>query len=211
MKPGYPAQFENSCVREMMHLMAENLAQIAQSISDDDISSILSELINARRIFVIGAGRSGLVASAFAMRLIHLGFKTYVVGESILPEMTTGGMAGDVLVVFSCSGGTGIAAHYAADARTIGGARICLITGEAESTIGKIADLSMIFQGHLYRQQCVEEGCNLFAPLGTLFETTAWVFSDAVISGLMEVKGTDAGVMWNVHANLMGLFVMPGE
>ncbi|WP_130645588.1 hypothetical protein [Methanofollis fontis] len=45
----------------------------------------------------------------------------------------------------------------------------------------------------LYGRQCVEEG-------GTLFETTAGVFADAVISGLMEAKGIDAGEVWDVHA-----------
>ena len=204
-----PPQKDTSCAKDMMHLMAKNLEKITQSIDNEDFDRFLSEIHNARQVFVIGAGRSGLVASAFAMRLIHLGIPTFVVGESILPTMTEGSMMGDIVVVFSCSGGTGIAAQYATDAKTIGGARVCLITSQPKSPVSAIADCTILFKEHLYQKQCVEEGCSLFAPLGTLFETTAWVFADAVVSGLMEVKGIDAGAMWSVHANLMGLFVIP--
>jgi Predicted sugar phosphate isomerase involved in capsule formation len=45
----------------------------------------------------MGAGRSGLVAKAFAMRLMHLGMISYVVGETITPALQTG----DLIVVLS--------------------------------------------------------------------------------------------------------------
>jgi len=35
----------------------------------------------------MGAGRSGLAAKAFAMRLMHLGFNVYVVGETTTPAV----------------------------------------------------------------------------------------------------------------------------
>ena len=55
------------------------------------------KILNARRIYVMGAGRSGLVAKGFAMRLMHLGFQSYVVGETITPAL----QKGDVIVIFS--------------------------------------------------------------------------------------------------------------
>jgi 6-phospho-3-hexuloisomerase len=39
------------------------------------------------RILVMGAGRSGLVGRAFAMRLLHLGYNAYVLGETIVPAI----------------------------------------------------------------------------------------------------------------------------
>ena len=38
----------------------------------------------------MGAGRSGLVAKAFAMRLMHLGLEAFVVGETITPALNKG-------------------------------------------------------------------------------------------------------------------------
>lgn len=87
---------ENHRVQEMMRLMASKIRSIAGTISDDDVETFIHELLSAKRVYVIGAGRSGLVAKAFAMRLMHLGLKAYVVGETITPAMNVG----DVMVVF---------------------------------------------------------------------------------------------------------------
>ena len=56
-------------VQEMMHLMTERLRKITDSLSDEEIEKFMNEILRAERIFVMGAGRSGLVAKAFAMRL----------------------------------------------------------------------------------------------------------------------------------------------
>ena len=41
-----------------------------------------------------------------------------------------------------------------------------------------------------------------FAPLGTLFETAAMTFCDAVISRLMEITKTDESELKDRHANI---------
>ncbi|MBN1194421.1 MAG: SIS domain-containing protein [Methanomicrobiaceae archaeon] len=209
MSTRFRGEPSESLVKDMMLLMAENLTRITGSLASAGIEAFVSEILRARRVFTFGLGRSGLVASAFAMRLIHLGIPTFVVGESILPDIREYGLEGDVVVVFSRSGGPGIAADYAADAKNTGGARICLITGMANSPVGEIADCVMYFPCDLFLRRCAEEGCTLFAPLGTFFETAAWVFADAVVSQMMETRGTDADEMWDIHANLMGLFILP--
>ena len=47
---------------------------------------MLKALIKARnegkKLLVVGAGRSGLIGKAFAMRLMHLGINVYVMGET---------------------------------------------------------------------------------------------------------------------------------
>ncbi len=83
-----------------MKLMASKIRSIANTISDEDAEKFIRELLNAKRIYVVGAGRSGLVAKAFAMRLMHLGLSAYVVGETITPALNRG----DVMVIFSGSG-----------------------------------------------------------------------------------------------------------
>ena len=60
-------------VQDMMQLMASRIKAIADDISDEEVSYFIQELLDAKRIYVMGAGRSGLVAKAFAMRLMHLG------------------------------------------------------------------------------------------------------------------------------------------
>ena len=81
---------------------------IAQMISYAAASLSLSiHNLQARRIYTIGAGRSGLVASACAMRLMHLRFETYAIGETILPHFLNERMEERFFIVFSGSGNTG--------------------------------------------------------------------------------------------------------
>ena len=190
----------------MMQLMASKIRAIANTISDDDVENFLNELLKAKRIYVIGAGRSGLVAKSFAMRLMHLGLCAYVVGETITPALNKG----DVIVVFSGSGRTKTVADIAETAKELG-ARIALITSNPDSRIGKIADSIVIIEHH---RDAVEDDAvefeirqmmgdhKSFAPLGTLFETVSMIFGDAVISRLMEITKTDESALKGRHTNI---------
>ncbi|MFA4859876.1 6-phospho-3-hexuloisomerase [Methanoregula sp.] len=193
-------------VQEMMLLMASKIRSITNSLSYQDCEKFIEELLNAKRIYVIGAGRSGLVAKSFAMRLMHLGLQAYVVGETITPALNKG----DVMVIFSGSGRTKTVADIAETAKEIG-AHICLISSNADSRIGKIADCIVIIEHHRddveddavefeIRQMMGEH--KSFAPLGTLFETASMIFADAVISRMMEITKTDESALKNRHTNI---------
>jgi len=197
---------ESHRVQEMMRLMASKIRSIANSLSAEDVEKFIAELLNAKRIYVIGAGRSGLVAKAFAMRLMHLGLHAYVVGETITPALKKG----DAMVIFSGSGRTKTVADLAETAKEIGG-RICLITSNADSRIGKIADCIVIIEHH--RDNVSDDAAEFeirqmmgdhmsFAPLGTLFETASMVFADAVISRMMEIAQIDEKALKDRHTNI---------
>ena len=53
-------------------------------------------------MFCAGAGRSGFQVKGFAMRLMHMGISSYVVGETCTPNIKEGGL----LVICSGSGET---------------------------------------------------------------------------------------------------------
>jgi len=193
-------------VQDMMRLMASKIRDTAAGLSDSETEAFLSEILDAERIYVMGAGRSGLVAKAFAMRLMHLGFIAYVVGETITPAM----LEKDLLVIFSGSGRTKTIADIAETAKEIGG-RIALITSNRDSKIGRMADAIVIIENQ--RDEVSDETAEFeirqmtgehksFAPLGTLFETAAMVFADACISRLMEISMIDEKELKNRHANI---------
>ena len=197
---------ESHRVQEMMRLMASKIRTIANTIADEDVNKLLDEILNAKRVYVIGAGRSGLVAKAFAMRLMHLGLQAYVVGETITPALHKG----DVMVAFSGSGKTKTIAEIAETAHEIG-AHICLITSNADSRIGKISECIVIIEHQ--RDAVTDDAAEFeirqmmgehksFAPLGTIFETSSMIFADAVISRLMEITQTDESALKNRHTNI---------
>lgn len=189
-----------------MRLMASKIRTIADHLSPTEIDTLIREIMTSGRIYVMGAGRSGLVAKAFAMRLMHLGLTSYVVGETITPALKPG----DLLVIFSGSGRTNTVADIAETASEIG-ARIALITSNADSRIGAIADALVIIESQRDMVQDESEEFEIrqmmgahksFAPLGTLFETAAMIFADAVISRLMEITLTDEAELKDRHTNI---------
>jgi len=148
---------ENHRVQEMMQLMASKIRAISNAISDKDVDAFIDQLLQAKRVYVMGAGRSGLVAKSFAMRLMHLGLQSYVVGETITPAV----QKGDAIVVFSGSGKTKSIADIAETGKEIG-AHICLITSNPDSRIGTYRGL----QGH-HREpagRCPRRCCGIRDP-----------------------------------------------
>ncbi len=182
-------------INELMLLMSYRMRETARSLDEDQAARFLDEMLSARRIYVAGAGRSGLVSRAFAMRLMHIGFESFVVGETITPAI----LAGDTLVAFSGSGETNSIVDICETAKDIG-AKICLITFSPESRAAGLADCIVtlgegkadpddIPSQYEVRQITGQyrSVATSFAPFGTLFETSALIFSDAVISALIEV------------------------
>lgn len=135
---------------ELMVLMAGKMEETARTLDVDQAARFLDEMLAARRVYVAGAGRSGLVSRAFAMRLMHIGFESYVIGETITPAFS----AGDTLVAFSGSGETNSIFDICETAKELGG-KLCLITASPDSRIARIADCMVMLgrQSHAARRQ----------------------------------------------------------
>jgi 6-phospho-3-hexuloisomerase len=78
----------------------DNLKVNSDTVDMQVIEKIADEIIARKRVFVYGAGRSGLVAKAFAQRLMHIGIESYVIGETINPSVKPG----DTVLLVSGSG-----------------------------------------------------------------------------------------------------------
>ena len=179
-------------VQEMMRLMASRIDAIAGNISDEEVSRFISELMGARRIYVMGAGRSGLVAKAFAMRLMHLGFEAFVVGEITTPRLR----CGDLMLIASCSGETGTSVHLARKAREAG-ANLALITASPDSTLAGMADVVVYLNAKNTSRQAVTH-----QPMFSLFEQSLLLFGDALVLRLMETCSVNEANMRALHTNL---------
>jgi 6-phospho 3-hexuloisomerase len=156
------------------------------------LTAFLDTLQPARRVFLYGRGRSGFVARAFAVRLMHLGYQTYVVGETITAPVKRD----DVVVLVSGSGST-YPVVMTAELGRRQGATVVAITADPESEIARLAHVVVPLlppDGNGSRAR--------LAPLGTLFETSAWLFFDAVVAMLMERLGETEALMRKRHATL---------
>jgi len=194
--------------RDAMLTIIDFALKALDLISDDEKEKMMETLIDAvknnRKVFVIGAGRSGLVGKAFAMRLLHLGFSVYVVGETILPRATSG----DVLVAISGSGRTKLVVAAAEAAKSVG-VKVIAITTYPDSPLGKLADIVVRIPGRTklsseedYISRQILGLHEPLAPLGTLFEDTLLLFLDGVVSELMDRLGISEEELRNRHANI---------
>jgi 6-phospho-3-hexuloisomerase len=157
-----------------------------------------------KKILVVGVGRSGLVGRAFAMRLRHLGARSYVVGETITPSVEEG----DLLVAISGSGSTQIVVAAAEAAKRMK-AKVAAITTYYDSPLGRLADLVVFVPGRTklasmddYFARQILGMHEPLSPLGTLFEDTSMVVLDSVVAELMKRLGKNESELARRHANI---------
>jgi 6-phospho 3-hexuloisomerase len=173
-----------------------------EAVDIKSIEALLDEIQSANRIFIYGAGRSGLAARAFAMRLVHLDLQTFIIGETITPSTHPK----DLFICISGSGETSSVIDYAKSAKKAG-VKIATITSYPESTLGKLSDLIVVIKGKTkldiskedYDKRQIAGQSVTLAPMGTLFEDTAMIFFDGLIAELMQKLGRSEAHMMKKH------------
>ena len=166
-----------------------NIESAEEFLDEESINKFEDIIINSKNIFVTGAGRSGLAAKAFAMRLMHLGLSAYVVGETISPAI----YEDDCIIAISGSGETNTIVSAAKIAKNRG-SKVLALTSYPESTLGQLCDSYILAKGRTkkevddenYMKRQIHGNYTSLTPLGTAFELTTLVFLDAIVSELME-------------------------
>ncbi|RNI14085.1 6-phospho-3-hexuloisomerase [Methanohalophilus sp. RSK] len=186
-----------------MELMADHIKNIAQRLDTESIKKTIDYIMDAGSIFIMGAGRSGLVGKAFAMRLMHLGFTSYVVGESTTPSVHKN----DVIIAISGSGETRSVSDLGRIAKDIG-ATLITVTSNKDSTLGHISDATLEIQGRSkddaggYLERHMRGEYSHLTPLGTSFEISSLVFLDALVAELIFITGASEADLKSRHAKL---------
>ena len=172
-------------------LILDRLSEIL-SVTDKSQAQKLKDLLDdAGRIFVGGAGRSGLVSRFFAMRLVHSGYNVNMVGEIVTPAAKSG----DLLVVISGSGGTKTLLPILETAKSKG-AKIAVISQKLSSAMADMADLTV--------QVGNDDAFPLTKgmPMGSQFELATLLYLEAVVGEIIFDKDLTEEGMRAIHANL---------
>ena len=145
--------------------VGRELTELLDRVDPDQFDAFAREAeATDRRWFFTGQGRSGLSAQMAAMRFMHLGRESHVLGETTAPSVRRD----DRLVVVSGSGRTPVSVSFARIAKDEG-ARVLLVTFVPDSPLGALADVTLVAP--------VGESVQL---MGNLFEQSALVLLDAV-------------------------------
>lgn len=172
-------------------LILDRLTTILSETDKSNAAKLMKLVDEAGRIFVGGAGRSGLVSRFFAMRLVHSGYNVNMVGEIVTPAIK----AGDLLVLVSGSGGTETLLPFVKKAKSVG-AKLVVISMKAKSAMADVADLTI--QVGNDNSFPLTKGM----PMGSQFELSTLIYLEAIIGDIIDAKGLTEEGMRAIHANL---------
>ncbi|HUU10676.1 MAG TPA: 6-phospho-3-hexuloisomerase [Phycisphaerae bacterium] len=175
-------------------IVAEMRGALAD-VSAEGLERLTEAILQADRVYVAGGGRSGLMARALAMRLMHLGRVTYVVGETTTPAI----QSGDLLLACSASGETHVTVLVSRVAREAG-ARVFAITATPDSPMARQADETIIIPAPSKHAQADSGASAQYG--GSLFEQALLVVLDAVSVEIGRRLGTPPQELDSRHANL---------
>lgn len=181
-------------IKQLSIEMLEEVCKVLEQCSLDE-EFIMNEIRKANRIFVTGVGRTGYIMRCFSMRLMHAGFKSYMIGDTETP----GSSEGDLLIIGSGSGETESLKTYVKKAKKIG-MRIAVLTASGNSTLAENSDTVCILPAP--SKADADDGERSRQPMGTLFEQSLLMLLDAFVLRIMDEFHITGNDMYRNHANL---------
>ncbi len=164
------------------------LEAVVSAVSAEELDRLVSAILAAERVYFTGLGRSGLMAKAIAMRLMHIGLASFAVGEIATPGVAEG----DLLVAFTARGGQAVIAQ-ARKAHSVG-ASVAAVTVDPDPELAQLATavVTLPIRTEIPTQQ----------HAGSLFEQSCLVICDAVCRTVQETLGVPTSELNRRHASL---------
>lgn len=183
-------------ITEFAGRICDELKQTLLAMDEGQVKRFYEMVLSRqdKAVFVCGAGRCQYMLRAFSMRLMHLGLRTYVVGDTTTPAIGPG----DLLVIADGAGYLTTIAEVARLAKDHG-AEVAVLTILKESLIAGYGDAVVVIPGRTAAHGGV--GVSI-QPGGGRFEQSLLIFLDAVIAALVEHMGLDKDAAFSRHANL---------
>ncbi|GAA3299358.1 6-phospho-3-hexuloisomerase [Glutamicibacter nicotianae] len=181
-------------VLDTMDLVHSEIEATVRGVKPRQVIELAAQLRAAPRVFVAGAGRSGLALRMAAMRLMHLGLAVHVAGDATTPAIAEG----DLLLVASGSGTTAGVVQSVRTAQRVG-ARIAAITTDPSSPIGSAAHVLV----EVPAAGKTDHGSSITRQYsGSLFEQALFLITEIVFHTLRSADDATAQQLWQRHANL---------
>ncbi len=173
--------------QEVSASILDEIRAALSAVREAEVGDLRAALRQASAVFVTGEGRSGLVGRCFAMRLMHLGLRAHVIGETITPALGVG----DVLLAISRTGESEVTCGRARLAASRG-ARVAAITAAREPALARTAHLMLLIPVASSSEQYGGSG----------FEQAALIALEAIALQLQTELGQSARDMDERHATV---------
>jgi 6-phospho-3-hexuloisomerase len=176
----------------VLERIVEEIQGVIARMDENDLERAMALITKGSRIYAAGEGRSGFQARSFAMRMMHIGYTSYMMGETICPSMREG----DVLLAISGSGKTRRTVEDAEAAKKLG-VRVIAVTSKSDSPLASVADAVIVVPGRVKG-----ESSGSIQLLSSLFDQSVHIALDALclmLSRRDDVSDADANAN---HANV---------
>ena len=124
--------------QELYELVLKEHRRVFEEQPEEDLEALMDAVMSAERVFVFGAGREGIAARSFAMRIMHLGKEIFW----LLDDTTPGMKKGDLFLAVNGSGKIGCIDYFLDQAKRTS-AKIAVITGAAAERTPGEADVNV--------------------------------------------------------------------
>tara|TARA_B110000238_G_C16126489_1_gene439429 strand:+ start:76 stop:594 length:519 start_codon:yes stop_codon:yes gene_type:complete len=153
---------------------------------EEYVTSLEKALHHNKDIIGIGAGRMGYSLRSHIMRLSHIGYNAYFIGDTTLPRIDSN----SVVIINSSSGETPTNILYARQA-SAAGSYIITVTSDKNSTIAKLSDL-VVETPTLESHQLMK----------TIYEQYSYILFDYVTESVVANLELDRDIITHNHSIL---------
>ncbi len=174
----------------MFHTTQEKIlneiSAILRGVQEEQVSLLIEAIVQADKIVSCGAGRMGMMARAFAMRLGHLDLNSYHLTDCNTPRIGEK----DLLLVCSGSGET-ITILSLVEIAKKHQAKVALITTRVQSRMAALSDIQVLLPAPPSIQ-----------PMTSLTEQSCLLFFDTLVMLLMKRLNQSPDMLKNKHSIL---------
>lgn len=177
---------------DVLGTIMSEIEDVIDKVNEEEVQAVINVMDKNRRIFVCGEGRSGLSAKGFAMRLMHLGYTVYVVGETITPAVNEN----DIFIAVS---GSGKSMNVINDAKKASdkGCVVIAVTSKPESPLAALAGYVLTIPGTVKGD--TKEARGSVQLLSSLFDQSLHITLDALCLLISYRDNTSNEAATNAH------------
>jgi 6-phospho-3-hexuloisomerase len=178
-------------IKEFKNIINE-ISATATSLSEAEVNQISDMLFTAKRIFLSGEGRSGLMIAAFANRLTQLGLDTHISSEVTAPAVSKGD-----LLIFNSASGTSVLLNSQAKTAQQVEVKVLTFTINKNSPLAQKSNVVVSIDA-----QSKDNYNGSIQPMGSLFEQYSFLMFDSIILHILNKKHLNPKKMRQMHSNL---------
>ena len=177
-------------------MIINELSSSLGKIDETQVMNLIEAMNEAEKIFFIGVGRVLTMLECMAKRFNHIGYDTYIVGQTTEPPITDK----DLLIVGSGSGNTLIPKGIAFKAKEFN-AKIAHIGAIEDNPLKEITDVFVRIP--VKSKKDLPDQVNSSQPMTSLFEQSLLLLADTMALLVLDMKNEPINEsMWSNHANL---------